>query len=77
MIMGGMFDLVTPIEAMTDMSHHIPNNFFYMDMHLSHHVAEKPNCAIELIKAFLNDADDSSLRAITMLPACTEPPRID
>lgn len=74
MIMGGIFDLVTPIEAMQEMARRIPNNFFYMDMHLSHTIPEKGDCFASLMRTFLNDGSDESLRKISLEEKCTLPP---
>lgn len=73
MILGGLFDLVTPIEAMQEMSRYIPNNFFYMDMHLSH-APEKKECFTSLLTSFLGDQNDRELKKIALTPKCTQPP---
>lgn len=77
MIMGGIFDLVTPIEAMQQMARVISDNFFYVDMHLSHTFMEKKDCFRTLINAFLDGANDGELRRISLQSKCTLPPKLD
>lgn len=75
LIMGGLFDLVTPIEAMQVMSSRIPDNYFYMDMHLSHSMMqEKPDCYWSIFNAFLAGADDQRLRELSLESRCVLPP---
>lgn len=74
-LFSGLYDHVTPYEAMLKMHHHIKDSYMYLDSH-SGHGYDKPKCNLNFMEAFFAGATDDELDDIAYSPECQKLPVI-
>ncbi len=76
LLVSGFYDHVTPFDAMKDMAKRINNSYFHVDPHLGHDVLRgRKDCSNELLTAFLNNANDLTLKEISHSDKCQSVPQ--